>query len=288
MPDQNYRPSRLPAKLGPTKDNNDGVLLTLLSLLDPEMAEYCFNTFDNSLDYENLIIQHFGEFQTWCWEIYVSMNVNKDKTYLFFKDALRRYQSIKDKMFSEKENQIYHCQVTLPISKEGNRAQQMGYIAYENINKAIDVLEDYVQQASTNKSSIKANDATPPLKKIHGFRVKNHKCLNDAFDQLKNKGFIDEGTSKNDFEKVFSGRILDRKIIWLKGPGLLSYFIKYINNKGIEDEKKHIWDTSINCFQDINKNAFTIKQLRFAKKPSDTKEIDFVIDTINEDAYSEE
>ena len=84
-----------------------------------------------------------------------------------------------------------------------------------------------------------------------------------------------------DFENAFSDRIPDNKIIWLQGPGLLSYFIKKINGRGIEDEKKNIWVTTINCFQNENHNNYTIEQLRFAKKPTKTEDVDLVIKAIN-------
>lgn len=282
MADNNFRPSPLPTKLGPTKDANDGQLLTLLELLDLELTESFISGNLTSLDYAEIINGSFGDFQTWCWEIYVSMIDNKDKTYYFFKDALIRYQSLKNKIFFEKENQIYHIRVAQHISKEGDRIQQIAKINYDNINKAINVLEDYLR-----KEPKPLNVKREPKPKIHGFNVKNQECIKDAYNQLLKLEIIAKDASYFDFEKAFLGQTPTKKIIWLRGPGLLKYLIKSINGKGIRDEKKSIWETTINCFQDKNKSKFESMQLRHGKVPKNIDDIKIVIDTFNEYSMEE-
>jgi hypothetical protein len=160
--------------------------------------------------------------------------------------------------------------------------QQMAKINYEYLNHAIDILEDLVKRIETN----------PPKKKrrieIYGFYVKRPKCLNDTFNQLIRESIISDKTEKKDFAQVFTGGNPNNKIIWLKGPGLLRYFIKEIDGKGIRYTGKNIWNATVSCFKNKDGTEFNKEQFRHGKIPKEVEIIESIIDTINEDAYSED
>jgi hypothetical protein len=253
----------------------------LLGMLNLELCNQILGKIGDGNSCRSLIHPYFVSLQEWCRDMYEEMKNDQDKAYFYFRDILVTYQLSKKDSFNEKENNIFHVLISKPISKEGNGIQQMAFVIYEYHNLAINCLQDYVKQLTP--SSIIENPPLPPPvpTKIRGFRIQNKDCLEIAFSRLRSLYIIQHDVQQKDFEDAFSGWIPKNKIIWLKGPGLLSYFIKSINGKGIEDEKKNIWTTTISCFQDTNLKNFTVEQLRFAKKPTKTDDIDLVIKSIN-------
>jgi hypothetical protein len=254
---------------------------TLLGMLD---LEFCYQILHDEGDgnsCRSLIHPYFVSLQEWCRDMYEEMKSDQNKAYFYFRDILVRYQLSKKNDFYEKDNNICNVLITKPISKEGDKFQQMAFVIYEYLDLAINCLQDYVKQLTP--SSIIDNLPLPPpvTTKIRGLRIKNKDCLEIAFIRLRSRYIIQHDVLQKDFGDAFSGWIPKNKIIWLEGPGLLSYFIKSINGKGIEDEKKNIWTTTINCFQDKDLKNFTVEQLRFAKKPTKTEDIDLVIKVIN-------
>jgi hypothetical protein len=253
----------------------------LLGMLDLNLCCEIMGSKEDGNSCKLLINPYFISFQEWCRDMYDEMKSDQTKAYFYFRDILVSYQLLKEDSFYEKGNNIYNSLLTKPISKMGDGIQQMAYVIHEYLNLAIKCLQDYVNQLTP--STIIENPPPPPPipAKIRGFRIKNKDCLEIAFIRLRSLFIIQHDVRQKDIEDAFSGWIPKNKIIWLKGPGLLMYFIKSINGKGIEDEKKDIWITTINCFQDKDLKNFTIEQLRFAKKPSKTEDVDLVIKVIN-------
>lgn len=261
--------------------------LDLLGMLDLDLCDQILRDAGDGNSCRTLIHPYFVSFQEWCRDMYDEMKDNQNKAYFYFRDILVKYQISKKNDFYEKENNIFHVLIAKPISREGDRIQQMAFIIYEYLNLAINCLEDYVtilkspsheaeqNTKETSSSSLKSKS------KPQGFKIKNKDCLVRAFERLRSLKLIHMHVNFKNFEDAFSNWIPDNKIIWLEGPGLLSYFIKSINGRGIEDEKKNIWKTTINCFQDKNLKDFTREQLRFAKKPTKTEEVDLAIKAIN-------
>lgn len=259
----------------------------LYDLFDVKIASGYLSNF-NSDSYDEFMKWAFISFKKTCRETYESMIGKEDKAYYYFRDTLSDYQLLKEKFFYEKEGQLYHILVNKPVSKEGDRNQQLVYVSHKYLSRAIAVLEDYVKRLSTYNPSSKQSDP-PPKKsksKIHGFNVKNQECLKDAYNQLIKFEIIANDVSYLDFEKAFLGQIPNNKIRWLLRPGFLHYFIKSINGVGIRPENKNIWNTTLNCFKDIDGNDFNKSQLSRAHNPIHIKDVKIVVDTFNEDYAS--
>lgn len=253
----------------------------LLGLLDLELCDGIMGDKGNGNECRILIDPYFVSFQEWCRDIYDEMKVDQDKLYFLFRDIMVRYEKNKKDTFYEKEGNVFHVLLTMPNDKEGNSIQQMSSVIYEYLNLAIECLRDYVKQLTPSSVIVDPPPPPPASAKIRGFRIKNKDCLEIAFNRLRSLYIINLDVPYKDFEDTFTSWIPKNKIVWLKGPGLLSYFIKSINGKGIEDEKKNIWIVTINCFQDKDLKSFTVEQLRFAKKPAKTEDVDLVIKAIN-------
>jgi len=234
-------------------------------------------------DYVGQLEGHFEDFLKGCLWNFQSRKDNPINTYFYFKYILNRLQICKGAIFSERGGSIMHILLPNPLAQEGEGYYKSVYYLYGRINEAISILEEYLIQLTPRNESPDNENTKQRVKRIrlHGFKMGKEECINLAYDRLRYHKLIHFDVSFKDFRSAFSDWIPDNKIIWLEGPGLLSYFIKSINGKGIEDEKKNIWTTTINCFQDKDSKNFTVEQLRFAKKPTKTDDIDSVIKSIN-------
>jgi hypothetical protein len=234
-------------------------------------------------EYVEDLASHFENFlkgSLWNFKLRVE---NPLDTYNYFKYILKRFQMLKGSIFSENDEVIKHVLLIEPVKKDSDARNSSIYYLYERINEAIEILEDYVRQLTPSAVNNDEEQIGPRPRKtrLHGFRIKNKDILETAYNRLIFNRLISQDVRFSDFERAFTDWLPENKIIWLEGPGLLSYFIKSINGKGIEDEKKNKWIITINCFQDKNLNNFTVEQLRFAKKPTKTDDIDLVIKSIN-------
>ena len=248
-------------------------------------SEYDDSILDNDpLVYEGVVNDYFTWFLKGClWHFTKGRNDDLTDTFNYFKYIRNRFLHLKGTLFSEKDGEIKHIRSPKDLRKENiDKTKSINHI-YKLINEGLSVLDDYIIQLSPRERNQTEEAVGPRLRKIriHGFRIKNKDVLETSFDRLKYNGLINQDAKFSDFERAFTDWLSENKITWLGGPGLLSYFIKAINGKGIEDEKKSIWTTTTNCFQDKDSKDFNVEQLRFAKKPTKTDDVDLVIKSIN-------
>jgi hypothetical protein len=106
--------------------------------------------------------------------------------------------------------------------------------------------------------------------------------LNDLHDILVKKKFIAPQTNIRDFKKIFSGDEVVTKVIWTGNISELYFFIKYIHSdaKKVEYLKLKHWAVTINCFELLNEEEFTVDRLRWQKKPSNAYIIKNIINKL--------
>ncbi len=136
------------------------------------------------------------------------------------------------------------------------------------ISKPIIIEEVSEKQPITNKPQV-YNSFTYKL------FSKNPDYINDLFDGLKSKGFIDNSSNKFDFKKIFSGKEISQPIIWTGTISDLHYFIKLIHNinQSVEDLKQHQWEVTCKCFVNADGSQFDRIKLKEQKKPKSTASI---------------
>lgn len=261
--------------------HKDSFFENLITISCASATEEIFPLY-NPEEFVDQLESHFENFLKGCLWNFKSRGENPLDSYNYFKYVLKRIQILKGSIFSESDGVIKHSLLSEPIKKDGDARNKSIYCLYERINDAIAILEDYIRQLAPKDDNREDKPVGPRIRKtrLHGFRIKNKVVLETAFNRLRFNGFVDQDTRYSDFERAFTDWLPENKITWIAGPGLLSYFIRSINGKGIEDEKKSIWITTINCFQDKDSKSFTVEQLRFAKKPTKTEDIDLVIKSI--------
>jgi len=126
----------------------------------------------------------------------------------------------------------------------------------------------------TNNSETTETTHFPKEHIFHSFKYKNLKFdsdkLNDLFDSLKKNNFISDISSLINFKKIFYGDEISSPIIWIGNKSELYYFIHliYTKYKLVEDLKQKQWKVTCKCFIRPDKSKFTIKELKYLKKPN--------------------
>lgn len=261
-----------PAKIG--LENPDSFFLLPLGIFDEQFWNYIK---DSSVSECSETVEiAFMDFLKGCYNMYTSLTNKSEDTLHYFKNIHLTYNSLKNKLFKEYNNNIVHYYTGKVISEYGDDIQKITAMHHFYINQFIYALEKiYI---------IRSSDDQIPNSSTSGFKVKNPGCLNDAYNQLINLQIIEKNITCSEFRRIFSDWNPAKKITWLQGPMLLYYFIHEINGVGIFKDNK-VWNTTIKCFQNKGGGKFKKSSLKGGKYPKDAKKIEditYVIQTINE------
>lgn len=115
---------------------------------------------------------------------------------------------------------------------------------------------------------------------IPSFITKDPSVLNDAYDQLTHFGYIHPDTKK-EFVDIFTGRVIEKPLKWLDSKESLAYFIKGVQKSGnvLKIKNKEHWLVVQKCFINSEGQIFETEQLRWSHPPSDTTNLDRIIQT---------
>lgn len=96
--------------------------------------------------------------------------------------------------------------------------------------------------------------------------------------ELERGKFIKAGTTLDEFKACFAEKQVKKKVVWIAGKSLLSYFIKQLYKTGIVCDEGSKWVAAANCFTDEQGSKYDPKALKDEKKPKlRCKEIDGII-----------
>jgi hypothetical protein len=103
--------------------------------------------------------------------------------------------------------------------------------------------------------------------------------LEQAFDMLKYKGFIDNSVAKRDFFNIFRNTAVTKPIIWTAYKSDLSYFLTLIHTKYkvIKPIRRELYNVAKKIFVDKNGDEFETEKFN-SDKP--TKENSSILDSI--------
>lgn len=149
----------------------------------------------------------------------------------------------------------------------GEKTLLIGVKDFDNIIKGLDEL--ILSKNNVNRSRTKQQKQNSF--KYHEFETDTLK-LKLFYKELKTKNLIHQDTNLKDFEKVFSGKDIDKPIIWNGNISELCYLIKMLNNKLklVEDLKNQKWEVAVNCFHKPDKTRYDKTRLRSQKNPEAT------------------
>jgi hypothetical protein len=185
--------------------------------------------------------------------------------------------------------QIYKCDYVFDFDKSIEFAvfseKKIALITSDNFENVIQVMEHIITEieGASEGLDLKNNLKNDVIKSFKYKKINTSLSnLTDLMNALKTEGFIDDSLSLSSFRKVFSGVVVDEKIVWKGRVSELSYFIKQLHNelKYVENLKQQQWLVTVNCFVNKSHELFDREQLKGQKKPAASKTIDKVLNTL--------
>lgn len=183
--------------------------------------------------------------------------------------------------------QVYKCEFVFDYDKNmelgifGEKILLIGVKDFENILNALErLIIDYKYADVSDVDSVDSKQSTNYSLMLRDYN-KKHNSLLDLKKSLMDKGFISKDTKLGVFKKIFSGKKISTRVVWIATHTDLGYFIKQLNNlELIKDKKQDHWIAVIKCFVDNNGNPFIRKTLRGSKIPAKKNKIDSALKTL--------
>jgi hypothetical protein len=183
--------------------------------------------------------------------------------------------------------QVYKCEFVFDYDKNsefGIFEEKILLIEvkdFDNILKALErLITDCKYADVSDVDSVDSKQSTNYSLMLRDYN-KKHNSLLDLKNSLIDKGFISKDTKLGVFKKIFSGKEISTRVVWIATPTDLGYFIKQLNNlELIKDMKQDHWIAVVNCFVDKNGNSFKRETLHASKTPAKKKKIDSVLKTL--------
>jgi hypothetical protein len=157
-----------------------------------------------------------------------------------------------------------------------NRYPSIKYYALPGIlpNNVINLAEP--SQVYNKKSNSRSNSNVSPFLsfKMKNFKHKSNKMIG-AFEDLVNEGYLDadkySSADQETFKKSLSGVVIDKVLIWSKGPRCLHYYIDLIvDTYDLLLDKSDKWIIASTCFKPKD-GYFTPEQLASNNHPPSPK-----------------
>jgi hypothetical protein len=144
----------------------------------------------------------------------------------------------------------------------------------EDTGNYLDLLDFAMEVAAENSS--------PAISFDYKQKTTQYENITDFYNALKDARLIESTTTLAAFRTAFTGRRVNRKIGWTGTVGQLQYIIKQLHNvKGkVEPLGKRLWETACHCFERPGGVQFEAGQLRQAKAPAITTELDRILNNL--------
>lgn len=95
---------------------------------------------------------------------------------------------------------------------------------------------------------------------------------------LESGKFIKSGTTLDEVKEIFAGKQVKKKVVWIAGKTLLSYFVKQLYKTDFINDEGSKWVAASNCFTDEQGTFFVPNSLKDEKKPKlRASEVDDII-----------
>ena len=190
---------------------------------------------------------------------------------LFLNDMKIKVGTTEEMIFKETKRGIIYRPLGCLVEDKGNLRNLYLSEIYTITQKLKKYFEANLQKPSDN---LIRRTSYP------SFTVQDSIILDDAFNQLIKFGYLlPEETDQKDFTAIFTGRIIHKPLIWHGGNGSLAYFIRGVINSNniLKIRNKEHWLVTQKCFVNYQKEILDTDQLRNSAPPSNTDNLDMVI-----------
>lgn len=223
--------------------------------------------------YKNHIIRKFQESKGYNIEEFIDrcLEVLKNKRSQLIEVA---------KLFSKEKTEE-------DLKKENSEIQSIGILSESQIPIRYNDLPVMKKEILNAKRALLSFDSDQK-KEIESFTYVNFDKYPDAIknlmDSLGKNGFIRKSTKLSDFNRVFNGKEVGSKIVWIGTKEYLVYFIRQMKKLKLIKPVKDIWKISVKCFVNVDGNDFDNLNLNSQKKPADTTKMDRIIQNLKNDS----
>jgi hypothetical protein len=191
--------------------------------------------------------------------------------YVHFRDMIRKVIDVEDHTFQKslESGNIIYLRYRMEINRDGNVIEESAFILFT-----------YVQETKDYFQTCLPKDPQDKLLPRSGFVLVNKsKDYEPIFRMLVERDLISE-VSENAFHTIFWDGKFNEPIIWLDGKGLLMYFVRQLERRGIVSPLgKTNLNSTILCFRNKNVEKYTKNQLQRSKVPKNKHDIDEVLDS---------
>ena len=225
----------------------------------------------------------------------IVLNSTKDLLHIITEhnDAKMKLRFLEKSLFESSSDGIYYKSTYPPqkIQESGKLPQMFAYLIHcycKEIEKTLD--ERIAEIGAINKENSSQNiDITilPTKKKRKPNRqsfqlIHSDVNLNLVHKTLRDEGFIDKGTSYDQFQQVFNGEPVSQKVIWGRANSLHCFIEEIITGGGVKNPNEGKWERAIKCFRKAD-SEYKIEDLQNTKPPVGERRIILkkAIDVIN-------
>lgn len=106
--------------------------------------------------------------------------------------------------------------------------------------------------------------------------------------EMKDQGLVNKYTHGNSFQKIFSGKSIDKPIIWTGQIDELAYFITQMRQSGlIELERSQIWLLTCKCFGLSDGRSLNHRNMKGLDRPKKADAIDQIVSEFGRKAIND-
>lgn len=245
-------------------------LNSFCDLIESDLEATLLERKGSVLNYEKYIRKHYFDLMEESRNNLIFFNRIESKI-AHFRDMIRKVIYVENQVFQKNPDNdaIIYRRYNMEIDRYGNELHKVAYILYDNIQETKRYFQTHLPEDSQLVELPRS-----------GFTLYNrHIDHVPVFRMLVDRNIISEA-SENAFYKVFWAGVFEEPIIWLGGNGLLMYFIRQLERRGVvRPLGKTNLNSTILCFRNDQGEEYTKGQLQRSKVPKDKLDIDIVLNS---------
>jgi hypothetical protein len=255
-------------------------------------------SFEKLGSYREMLNNRYASFIERVTNNYFELSENEKNSSYYLINLIEKLRNRKELLFGIENDIIfyrYKKSLTVEPVQKGDLYSEASNIQYYYLNKAIDYLTEQrsviITPYSTQTEFTSENKKEVVRRETVGFRIRNTNNLPRAFYLLRNaeNKFISTDVTLSTFTRNFTGRHINRKIIWTESDKCLHYFIDGIYGKlgnyglGVEEEDDGQWNKASDCFCKKDGSPYDSGNLSRTKDPSKAQKekLNIIIAQIN-------
>jgi len=178
--------------------------------------------------------------------------------------------------------QVYECEFVFGYDKKNEFAffndDKSPFIKVKDFDNIFNSLEGLIIDCNYEVSDVESVNTKKIEYNSFKLRKLNEKFiyLTDFKNRLVENRLIHKNTKLGAFRKIFSGEVIEKRVIWTGNRSELYYMVKrlYVDLKLVEDLKQQQWAVTVKCFVDADGNPYNRTSFKSLHPPATSNKID--------------